>query len=322
MRKLVYMGLRLANRFNRSNIAILKYHSVKENPDLFDDCLCPSTIISASAFRVHMEILAKAYDPVTMDDILRYARGEEKLPRRPVVVTFDDGYRDNFSVARPILDALGIRANIYVTAGSVEKEHAPWFVRLRHAVWTTRRRECVGLSDKVLRLHNRDDRVAVARLLAQKCARLVGEELDEEVICIEQLLQVDPFVPGERLMMNWDEIGQMSRTGHVIGSHTISHPNLAHVEDDKMCWELEESKRILEGKLGQRVIHFSYPNPALTPNLSEATMMAVRRAGYQTAVQSNHGKMHLEDPLYSIKRTWAPADREQFVWNIERALFG
>jgi peptidoglycan/xylan/chitin deacetylase (PgdA/CDA1 family) len=322
MKKFVSMGLRLVNHFNRANVAVLKYHSIQDQPDLFDDTISPSTIVPTSAFRIHMEILAKNYDPITMDDLLRYAEGEGELPKRPVAVTFDDGYRDNFAIAGPILDEMGIRATIYVTTGSVEKKHPPWFVRVRHAVWTTRKEECVGLTQEVLRFRDRDDRVATVRLLSKRCARLVGEELDQEVQLIEDVLEVDPFVPSERLMMNWEEIRQMSHTGHVIGSHTISHPNVAHLEDGKMRWELEESKRIIEEEIDRPVSHFSYPNPALVPHLTKSTAAALRKGGYRTAVLSTHGKMHINGDLYSIKRTWAPPDREQLIWNIEKTLFG
>lgn len=321
MRRLVF-GLRLANRFNRSNIAVLKYHSVQERQDLFDDALCPSTIVPTSAFQTHMEMVAEAYDPVTMDDIVKFTRGEAKMPKKPVAVTFDDGYRDNFAIAGPILDKTGIRATIYVTAGSVGNEHPPWFVRVRHAVWSTKIQECAGLTNGILKIHDRDDRVAAARLLARRCAKLVGEELDQEVRRIEQMLEVDPFVPQERLMMDWEEIRRMAEAGHVIGSHTVSHPNVAHLSEDEMNRELKESKKMIEEEIGRTVDHFSYPNPALTPHMTETTTIAVRKARYQTAVVSTYGQMNLNCDRYSIKRTWSPPDKDQFVWNVEKALFG
>jgi len=320
MRKLILLGLRIANRFHRSNIAILKYHSVQDRPESLDDTISPSTIVPTAAFRRHMRIVAKAYNPVTMDDILRCANGEADLPRRPVAVTFDDGYRDNYAIARPILNEMGIKATIYVTAGSAGNVEPPWFCRIRHAVWSTKKEECLAICESVLRFRDRNDRVDSVRLVSQRCARLVGEELEQEVRRIEDLLEVSPCVPEERLMMNWDEIREMSREGHLIGSHTISHPNVSYLETDKLQWELTESRRIIEKNIGQPVEHFSYPNPALSPHMNAATTVAVRNAGYKTAVVSTCGKMNLSCDVYSMKRTWSPADEDQFVWNIEKAL--
>ena len=122
MRKLILLGLRIANRFHRSNIAILKYHSVQDRPESLDDTISPSTIVPTAAFRRHMRIVAKAYNPVTIDDILKCANGEADLPRRPVAVTFDDGYRDNYAIARPILIAPTIMSSIeFIRYGSTPK---------------------------------------------------------------------------------------------------------------------------------------------------------------------------------------------------------
>src|SRR5262249_348286 len=67
------------------------------------------------------------YEPVTLDDLAAFVRGERAMPRRCVAVTFDDGFADNFEIAAPILNRAGIKAAFYITVGCIEPVRLPWF---------------------------------------------------------------------------------------------------------------------------------------------------------------------------------------------------
>ncbi len=316
--------LSFANQFAPRCIALLKYHSVQDKPELFDDAIDLSTIHRTSAFKEQMEIVATHFNPVTMDDVLLFLKGERRIPKKSVAVTFDDGFADNFEIAAPILDYYGIRATFYITVGSIENVPSLWFMRLRHAIWTTRKKEWVAPPDnQVLRLHKREDRVAAVRLSSKHCARLVGAAREKAVSTIEKALDVDPFAPRNGLMMNWNQIKKLHQSGHIIGSHTLTHPNVAHLENEDLYRELAESKRILEKELNAPVIHFSYPNPALNPHFTDQTISAVSKAGYQTSVISTPGgTVNTDSDPLLLKRVSLPDKNEEFLWHLECSMLG
>lgn len=315
--------LNVINQFNKRNVAILKYHSVQNEPELFDDSIGIGIIHQTSVFKKQMEIVAKQFNPLSMDDLSLVLSGEKEMPKKPVVVTFDDGFADNFDIAAAILDHFGIRATLYVTVGSIESRKPLWVIRLRHAIWITQKDEWVIPGNgTVIKLQNRDDRIAAMRLASKQCAKLFGAALEKAICDIEQSLCVETFRPKNSLMMNWENIKKLYESGHTIGSHTINHLNLAHLKREETLWELNESKDIIEKKINAPVIHFSYPNPALIPSCTDETTAFVREAGYKTAVKSTSGPVRIDDNPLSLDRVWGPRDLDRFLWNLECSLLG
>src|SRR5579864_5414087 len=128
-------ALRLAAEFARPGAAILMYHSVQPDPLQNVDSL-NGIIHSQSFFRQQMELLARDYHPISLDDLTTKLRTGTPLHPRSVVITFDDGYSDNYEVAMPILNQLGILATFYATVHCIENRKLPWPSRLR---WAFRR---------------------------------------------------------------------------------------------------------------------------------------------------------------------------------------
>ena len=126
---------------------VLGYHSICDRRRSTSDSINVGVSLDVSVFEQHMEVIARRFRPVTLDDILHFSRGEFKLPARSVAVTFDDGFADNFTIARPILNRLGIRGAFYVTVASIDSGIPPWFVRLRRAFQCTQRTEWTDESD-------------------------------------------------------------------------------------------------------------------------------------------------------------------------------
>jgi peptidoglycan/xylan/chitin deacetylase (PgdA/CDA1 family) len=138
---------------------------------------------------------------------------------------------------------------------------------------------------------------------------------------IEQDLNVEPLAPAKGLMMSWDQARELLRSGHIVGSHTVTHPNLAHISDEGIVRaELGESKRRIEQELNTPVLHFSYPHPALNPQWTQKTMEITRAAGYQTAVTTTEGPVRARDNPLQLTRVIVPRLEVQFRWALERDL--
>lgn len=313
-------ALRAAGKVARQGIVILLYHSVFEGQDSHQNTLDMGH--SAKMFRRQMEIVARHYDIVSMDDMPMFLSGEKRIPRRPVAVTFDDGYANNFEVATPILNRYGIPATFYVTTDCIDRNQLPWIARIRRAFRTTKRPFWQSPDGRSLSLSNANLR-EIARVVAcEYCGQLAGQQQEQVIESIESTLGLQPPTPDTCRMLSWDELRGMVRSGHTVGSHTLSHPNLAHVGPEELKTELVGSRRRLEKELGVSVAHFAYPNPILTPHWTIRTVAAVRRAGYRTAVIATPGIVRRKDDPLCLHRVASSRKLDAFRWNLECVFLG
>jgi peptidoglycan/xylan/chitin deacetylase (PgdA/CDA1 family) len=306
-----------------ARVAILRYHSIQDNPQEFANTIGAGIIHSTEVFAKQMEMVARHFVPVSMDDVLRIARGEKSIPGRAVAVTFDDGFADNFELAMPILNRVGVSATFYATVGFIETGRQPWYCRLRHAFGTTKRTTWFDSAGNIT--HNLGDpqsRNEAFRAASRRCAARMACEQEQVLESIERELQVEPLPAETSLMMSWDQLRGLRKSGHIVGSHTVTHPNLACVSPQEVYRECWESKVRLEKELNAPVKHFSYPSPIMQPHWNQQSVEITAKAGYHCAVTSSFGTVRAGNDPLSLGRVTVPGDLPQFEWVIECVFLG
>jgi peptidoglycan/xylan/chitin deacetylase (PgdA/CDA1 family)/glycosyltransferase involved in cell wall biosynthesis len=280
-------------RTNRERLTVLLYHGVRgaAGPEQIDNLHVPE-----SEFRRQMKWLRRKFTPVTLDQALAGLEGRSPLPNRPVLVTFDDAYRNNLTVAAPILSELGIPAVLFVPTQFVGAESMYWNEELEARLLAT-----TALAVKVpvaggrwLWLRSIEERRSAFQVLSPflkamppKDRERVWEDLRE------QLWGGDPMA-GHEPRLNWDELQQLKNQGFAVGSHTVAHALLPGLSKEKVERELERSKAALETQLGSSVTAFAYPNGDWNVEVRDA----VERAGYRCAFTVEAGSNdHLTDPF-------------------------
>jgi len=304
-----------------ASAAILMYHSVMPDPAAHSDSL-GGIIHSESKFRAQMDLLASDYHPVSLDEVVDALNSRKDLPSRSVVVTFDDGYTDNSEVAMPVLNQLGIPAIFYVTVDCVEQRKLPWPSHLRFAFRKTKLQAWSDSRGNSWSLNDSDSRERAYLASCDDCCQLTGKLQEDFVRRAEQQLQA--AAPGDlsSLMMSYDQIRSLARHGHIVGSHTMTHPNMAYIPEQDAKAELAESKQRLERELKATIKHFSYPCPAMTPHWNEKTVAQSRSVGYDSAVTTNGGVTRCGDNPLSLKRIRPTKTVEGLRWNLECAFAG
>ena len=304
-----------------ASAAILMYHSVMPDPAAHADSL-GGIIHSETEFRAQMELLSRDYRPISLDNLVYGLNRRRELPGRSVVVTFDDGYTDNAEVAMPILNQLGIPATFYVTVDCVEQRKLPWPSRLRFVFRKTILPEWTDSRGQRWELEDSDSRERAYLACCDDCCQLSGKVQEVFVHRLEAELQSS--VPGElsALMMSYDQIRSLAHCGHIVGSHTMTHPNLAYLTKQAARMELEQSKQRLESEMKAPIRHFSYPCPALTPHWNEQTVSQSRSVGYDSAVTTNVGVTRCGDDPLALKRIRPTKTVAGLRWNLECAFAG
>ena len=312
-------ALRLASHYQPPGTAILMFHSVLQDPEQYADIL-GGIAHSENEFRAQMELVARDFQPVGLETLVKCLNDGEPLHKRSVVITFDDGYRDNYEVAMPILNQLGIPATFYITVDCIEKKKLPWPSRLRFAVRNTKLAAWTDSGANTWKLDSPCVREQVFATVCNECCQLAGQAQEDFVMRVEQDFGAILPATFSSLMMDYDQVRGLLRHGHIVGSHTMTHPNMAYVGERDARLEFAGSKEHLERELRSPVQHFAYPCPALSPHWNEQTVELSRELRYCSAVTTDVALTRRGDNPLCLRRMRPTKTAEGLRWNLERAF--
>jgi peptidoglycan/xylan/chitin deacetylase (PgdA/CDA1 family) len=264
---------------------VLTYHGVMPGDDDRYDFLLDN-FVSAAAFERQMRWLTSRYHPVSLRQIVDALDGGAPLPRGAATVTFDDGFANNFRVAFPILQRLGVPATIFLTTEKIGVAGAQlWTEQVKRAIYLTPRTELtLGAPDRSHYLLDAPgNRERAARAVLGQMKKLPVADRNRRVAEIEQLCGRPAMAPtdGTRYdFLTWDDVRVMAHAGVEFGSHTVSHPVLSTLSDAELETELRDSKARIEAELGRECYAFAYPNGKAT-DFGEREKKALGAAGYR-----------------------------------------
>lgn len=288
-------GLRLERR-TRPSIRIVYYHRVNNNNDPFFPAMTPSK------FEQEIGFLARNYAIISMADaVKRLADGGPAGPA--VVVTFDDGYADNYRIAYPILERYKIPATIFLTTGAIDSSSPLWFERLALAIKQSPlssvdleldvpRRFALGTQEQ--RLWTNGEIYGFLRYRPDAERQLRLNEI------IHRLGGCDDSVRSGA-MLNWDEIRKLHCRGIDFGGHTVTHPFVSRLSRDQALWEATECKRRIEDELQAPIEYFAYPS-GREMDFSPWNKEILQEAGYRAAVSTLWGINHPETDRMELRR--------------------
>lgn len=201
-----------------------------------------------------------------------------------LAITFDDGQIDNYLFARPVLQARGVRASFFVVSAAADDGELLWHDRMAFAIHQGLAHRSTDLAHwlKELGIHSSDGDLVAQAVTAAKA--LTPGERATKVNQLERLTG-KPVRPEWDGMMDWNQIREMLKDGHEIGSHSSSHPILPLVDDETLRTEVDGSRKRLEAQLQQPVVSFCYPNG----DHNDRVVLAVKQAGYAQAVTTRYG---------------------------------
>lgn len=253
-----------ARHYLGHDLLILAYHRVldmgEESCFPFDPELVSAT---PAEFSWQMDWLGRNTSPVSFQDVLDALDGRHRLPPRPAIVTFDDGFDDNYTQAFPVLKRTGIPATIFIASGYIGGGEIFWYDFIAHVIYhaPAGEFEITGLGLSLFL----DDTIASRRRAAETVLEALKRIPDARRCEIVQSLRntwVGRLPADERRLsrpMSWDQVREMSRAGIEFGSHSVSHPILANLDDASLTRELVDSKVVIERETGKPVQVLAYP---------------------------------------------------------------
>jgi peptidoglycan/xylan/chitin deacetylase (PgdA/CDA1 family) len=261
---------------------ILNYHRVGDPQASQADHSLWSA--SAEQFDAQLAELARHADiiePEALEDVVRTGHG------RHVLLTFDDGYRDNYDVAFPLLRAHGVRATFFVATGFLDDPRLPWWDEI---AWIVRHGDTPA----------RDHAEVIAELISvykRLPASMTERFLDK--VAAHRGTQRPSRDVAAREWMTWDMVREMRAAGMTIGGHTVDHPVLASLPAVRQEREVATCARRLRAELDEPMRLFAYPVGSRTAFTTD-TMRILRRHGVRMAFSFYGGYQRIGD--------WNPLD--------------
>lgn len=260
-------------------LLVLRYHRVIPDDE-------PEPVyrlgIHRRSFAGQIRHLARRERLVDLDGARAFLAAEERGPGRRVLVTLDDGYRDNHSEAAPVLRRARVPAVVFVTTGHVGGARFPW-ERLKNVIEDPARRELPlpGGEGIVLAASRRARRDAFRRL--HRWLQSLPARDAEALLRLWEAPGAGPLRNDGPL--SWAEVRDLHRDGILVGSHTVSHPRLSSLDAEALRREVTASRHRLEEELGGPIRSFAYPSG----DLDERVVTEVGRAGYDIAFTTRPG---------------------------------
>jgi peptidoglycan/xylan/chitin deacetylase (PgdA/CDA1 family) len=242
------------------------------------------------------------------------------LPKQAIVITFDDGYVDNFSQVLPLLESFQIPATVFVTAGYVDTSCEFWWDQLdRILLSPIHLPESLSINVEGQEYHSstktKQDRQQTHKNLKHIFRSLPSSTqndlLKELAAWADQELTERP----EYRVMTRAEIFQLSQSGLIdVGAHTVTHEILPRLSKDEQYYEIKGSRQLLELITANPIYTFAYPNG----DFNDETIEIVKATGFWSACTTEHGSVYKNDDLYRLKRCavndWDIAKFRQYLY--------
>ncbi|MBN1204500.1 MAG: polysaccharide deacetylase family protein [Myxococcaceae bacterium] len=307
-----YSGMRKAMAaYRRSQsggrrILIVSYHRVVEDLTGEMQRSIPGLLISQETLRRHLEEAAAAgYEFASIGDAVGVMTGRRVAKRDLCVVTFDDGYRDVYRYAYPLLRRMGVPAIIYLPTDFIGTNRRFNHDRLFHLVLRAGQRGFrpyfSALPGPALELLG--PVFSGKKPLSAALDDFIGEHpagvLLELIEALEQELGGGPdLLPEQGELMSWDEVRRMARDGFEFGAHTLGHTVLTLEPPEVVTREIVESKLAIEREVQIQVRDFAYCNGWY----SDEIIAVLKANGFRSGVTTEDLPNRIGGDPFTLKR--------------------
>lgn len=258
---------------------------------------------------------------VSMADIANSHAGRSRIPDGAVAVTFDDGFRNNYTSAWPVLEKYGIPATIYLATGFISSDRMIWSDRLEATIFDSKRESItvpINGSDTVFNLETTVLRQKAFLDIKAYCKSLGNKSKSGFLNYVEAVLDVSPSADHPLYeFMSWDEVREMDASPLIeFGAHTVDHVSLAKVEEAEMRRQISTSVQVLSEELRHPCQFFSYPE-GQPDDYNDSVIEQLKALGFDHSPTAINGANDLgsTDPFH-IKRIMVGFENQAFPFEM------
>ena len=249
----------------KNNITILMYHRVTSKESPLD-----SNVITSSKenFEKQMKYLSENCNVITFNDL------KEKPKKNSIIITFDDGYKDNYTTAYPILKKYNLPATIFLATGHINKNELFWWDKIAYIINKTKIKKFSSKEQTIINIQ-------------EKLKKVSESKKKSSIKKLEKTLKVK--IPKiENIALSWENIKEMSKNNISFGAHTVSHPIITRISLKEAKSEILKSKNKIEKMINKKVSVFAYPNGG-KEDMSDQIDKFLKENGFDFSVSTIYG---------------------------------
>lgn len=307
-----YSGVNALYRFlaRRNQAVVLMYHRVIDPADLQCLYLQPGMYVTREAFEMQMEYLSRRYHVITLDECIQRMKRGDRFLRNTCVITFDDGWKDTYTHAYPILKKYDLPATVFLVSDYVGTDRSFWPERVSYLLM--RLFEIGEVKEYGSTIYVALEKMGFFRLVSnpvltptqkieaviERMKGLMQADREKALYELEDLLK-DHLEPGcsKSLILNWEEVAEMIRSNTAFGSHSKTHAILTKLSKDEARQEIVESKQAMESLLSKPCWAFSYPNGDYNDEIKR-----IIKDYYECAFTTQRGFVKHGADLFALER--------------------
>jgi peptidoglycan/xylan/chitin deacetylase (PgdA/CDA1 family) len=222
----------------------------------FDPCVFSCDVDN---FQSYLNFFKANFRIIDLNELHSLIQQGRPVKEKLALITFDDGYRDNYDVAYPLLKTMNIPATFFVTTSLVGSNVIPWWDEI---AWHLRQ-----LSGRTFKLSTWPDPISLPQIIDTNIIRRVlsriksfPAQIDNQLKELRALTKKEiPAELSENLFVQWEHLKELSQNGMSIGAHSHTHRILSSLKTEDLIYELTESKRLLENYIEKPIESLSYP---------------------------------------------------------------
>ena len=290
---------KLAKKLWKGPALVLMYHGVV--PDTFP--VRSWLLVKESVFAWQMEFLKSHFNVIPGRELTRRVKSRDDSDRMAVVITFDDGYVNNYTVVYPLLRKYDIPASFFITSGAIDTKELFWFDKV---ILPIQYSDCshinlsrYGLGRVNFSRDSIEKRWTDLQSLLALLKQIEYSKMLEIVEYVADTYRIPDEVVAPLLPLESNHVVEMSESDLIdIGSHTHNHRILSQIQEDQVEREIKLSVDLLENMCGSRIEMFSFPNG----QSSEIAIKALRKYGIKQAFITRSGYYKSTDDPLAIPR--------------------
>ena len=258
--------------------------------------------VEPHVFKQHLDYLASHFNIISEKEFIDTLRKKKRF-NKACLITFDDGWRDNFQYAFPLLKEKNIPATIFLATGLTGTSNWFWPEKILYFVENINLKSLSKIEDKKIRKlieayhKNNEKEESHLNKLIEYLKSVPEEKLEYIIGNLSEM--ATKTISDERQVLDWDEIKEMMNYSISFGSHTVNHKILTNnVDIQKVRFELEVSKRTIENKIDSKVRSFCFPNG----NFNDLLIGELEKANYDLGFIGGRGVNDSKTDPFRVKR--------------------
>lgn len=278
--------------------------------------------LSVSEFEERIKFLRKHNEFISIDEYINHVNSGCEISRNKILLTFDDGYRCLYSVVFPLMKKYSLPVTVFLTTGSINEQRVPYHDQLLYSLIAGMGKKVdlsgFGFDNQVINLNSKQRIFDTYVWLSRNMKAVRNENRLKVLQSIKEQLRISATLFDGNEMLTWEHLKEMLDSGLLsIGTHTVTHPILARLNETEARDELLSSKYEIESRLGIEIKAVAYPNGRFF-DINTTTLAIVKESyalGFCTA-----GCSWRESP-YTITRYGFDIPKEKILYMIDMGLY-